>query len=98
MRPSRTLIRFLWSAVIFLAFIGMAVATRRTIALWNPGAVTPRNNLPTAPATPSTMGRVKGPAAGLDAHFASQRTLTLAHVLPAMLFMVLGPLQFVRAL
>ena len=82
MNPNRTLVRFLWTAVIFLAFIGLAVATRRTTVLFNPGAVSTRNN----------------PAAGLDAHFADHRTLTLAHVLPAMLFMLLGPLQFVRSL
>jgi uncharacterized membrane protein len=34
----------------------------------------------------------------LDSHFAGERTLVLAHILPAMLFMVLGPLQFVRSL
>ena len=74
--------RFLWVAVIFLAFIGLAVATRRTIDLLKPGALSsPRN-----------------PAADLDAHFASERALVLTHILPAMLFMVLGPLQFVRGL
>ena len=81
-RPSRTLVRFLWVAVIFLAFIGLAVATRRTIDLLKPGALSsPRN-----------------PAADLDAHFASERALVLTHILPAMLFMVLGPLQFVCGL
>jgi uncharacterized membrane protein len=82
MNPNRTLVRFLWIAVIFLAFIGLAVATRRSIVLLNPGTPSSRNN----------------PAAALDAHFANHRTLTLAHILPAMLFMVLGPLQFVRSL
>lgn len=81
-RPSRTLVRFLWIAVVFLAFIGLAVATRRTIVLLKPGALSsPRN-----------------PAADLDAHFASERALVLTHILPAMLFMVLGPLQFLRGL
>ena len=82
MNPNRTLVRLIWIAVIFLAFVGLAVATRRTIVLWKPGAMHAANN----------------PAAGLDSHFASQRTLTLAHILPAMLFMVLGPLQFIGAL
>ena len=82
MIPNRTLVRFLWIAVIFLAFIGLAVATRRTTVLLKPGALSARNN----------------PAAALDTHFADHRTLTLGHVLPAMLFMVLGPLQFVRSL
>ena len=82
MNPSRALVRFLWTAVVFLAFIGLAVATRRTIVLLKPGTLSSANN----------------PAAHLDAHFANHVTLTLAHILPAMLFMVLGPLQFVRSL
>ena len=82
MKPNRTLVRLLWTAVIFLAFIGLAVAVRRSIVLLKPGALSTRNN----------------PAAELDNAFANRRTLTLAHILPAMLFMVLGPLQFVRSL
>jgi uncharacterized membrane protein len=82
MTPNRTVARFLWVPMIFLAFIGVAVATRRTVVLLKPGAMSGRNN----------------PAADLDSHFAGERTLVLAHILPAMLFMVLGPLQFVRSL
>jgi uncharacterized membrane protein len=82
MKPNGALVRFLWITVIFLAFIGLAVATRRTMVLLEPPKVSARNN----------------PAANLDAHFANHRALTLAHVFPAMLFMVLGPLQFVRGL
>lgn len=81
-RPSRTLVRFLWVAVIFLAFIGLAVAMRRTIVLLKPGELSSARN----------------PAADLDAHFTSERALVLTHILPAMLFMILGPLQFVRGL
>jgi len=82
MNPNRALVRFLWTAVIFLAFIGLAVATRRTIVLLKP----------------ATLSTAKNPAMQLDAHFANHATLTLAHILPAMLFMVLGPLQFARGL
>jgi uncharacterized membrane protein len=82
MKPNRTLVRFVWTAVIFLAFIGLAVAVRRSIVLLKPGTLSARNN----------------PAAELDSAFAKRRSLTLAHILPAMLFMVLGPLQFVRSL
>lgn len=82
MTANRLLVRFLWTAVIFLAMIGLAVAIRRTTVLLNPGTPTARNN----------------PAAALDAHFVDHRALTLAHVLPAMIFMILGPLQFVRRL
>jgi len=82
MNPKRALVRFLWTAVIFLAFIGLAVATRRTIVLLKP----------------TMASSAKNPAVQLDVHFANHATLTLAHILPAMLFMVLGPLQFVRGL
>jgi len=79
--PNRTLVRFLWTTVIFLAFIGLAVAAAK-YRVFEAGNAERTNN----------------PAAGLDTHFANHRTLTLAHILPAMLFMVLGPLQFVRSL
>ena len=82
MAPNRAVVRFVWVAVIFLAVIGIAVATRRAVVLLKPGALSARNN----------------PAAALDSAFADRRTLTLMHILPAMLFMVLGPLQFVRSL
>lgn len=83
MNPNRTLVGLLWAAVIFLAFIGLVVATRRTIVLSMAGS---------APIS------ANNPGAALDAHFANQRGLTLAHILPAMLFMILGPLQFVRGI
>jgi uncharacterized membrane protein len=72
----------LWVAVIALALLGVAIAVRRTIVLLKPGALSARKN----------------PAAGLDVHFAKEKTLTLLHVLPGMIFMALGPLQFVRGL
>lgn len=78
MARRRTLVRFIWAAAIFLAFIGIAVALRRAIVLF----------YPTTSTTPN-------PATALDAHFADHRALTLAHVLPAMLFMLLGPVQFI---
>lgn len=80
MHPSRALVRLLWVAVVFLVFVGLAVATRRTIVLLNPISPSTKHN----------------PAAALDSHFADHRALTLAHILPAALFMLLGPLQFVR--
>ena len=82
MRPNRALTRLLWIAVIFLAFLGVAVATRRAVVLIKPGA----------------MNANKNPPAALDEHFAKEKTLTLLHVIPGMIFMILGPLQFVRSL
>jgi uncharacterized membrane protein len=81
MLRDRMVIRFLWAAVLFLAFIGLAVATRRAVVLFHP-------------ALPNT----NNPAAALDAHFSDHRGLTLTHILPAMLFMILGPLQFVKGI
>src|SRR5215469_15948428 len=59
MQPKPALVRFLWMAVIVLAFIGLAVATRRAVVLLHPGTPTAPNN----------------PAAALDAHFADHRPL-----------------------
>src|ERR1700686_3532904 len=82
MAANRTLGRLIWAAVIFLALIGLAVALRRSVVLLRPGTMSARNN----------------PAAALDRTFDDRRTLTLLHIVPAMLFMILGPLQFVRGL
>src|SRR6266852_5170328 len=82
MSANRGLARFVWTVVIFLAFIGIAVAARRGIVLLKPGALNARNN----------------PAADMDSSFADRRVLTLTHILQALLFMVLGPLQCVRRL
>src|SRR5258707_6330271 len=82
MKANPALVRFVWVAVILLALIGIAVATRRSVVLLKPGSLSSRNN----------------PAADLDKAFTDRRTLTLTHIFPAMLFMVLGPLQFVRGL
>ena len=79
--PNRTRARFLSVTVIFLAFIGLGAVTRRTVVLLKPGA----------------LSSPKNPAGDLDAHFASERTLVLTHILPAMLFLLLGPMQFVSA-
>jgi len=74
--------RFLWVGVIFLALVGVLVATRRAVVLVKPEA----------------MSANKNPAAALDEHFAKQKTLTLFHVIPGMIFMILGPMQFVHRL
>jgi uncharacterized membrane protein len=80
--PNRVLVRVVWSLVLLLALIGIAVAVRRTVVLLKPGVLSKKNN----------------PAAALDSHFADHRNLTLAHIVPGMLFMVLGPLQFIGPL
>ena len=82
MRTNRTLVKLLWTAVIILALVGIAMALRRAVVLIKPGALSASRN----------------PAAQLDAHFANRRAITLVHILPGILFMVLGPLQFVGSL
>jgi uncharacterized membrane protein len=42
--------------------------------------------------------RLGGPAAALDAGFAPHPLLTMVHIVPALLFVVLGPLQFLPTL
>jgi uncharacterized membrane protein len=70
--------RLIWTGVIFLAVIGVAAATRRTLVLlW-----------------PVQFAGKSSPAASLDAGFARHGALTLVHILPGALFLVLTPLQF----
>jgi len=87
MKPSVRLRRALWCAVIFLAFIGVAVAVRRMVHLvpivvrgYHPPAV--------------TSNPVAARFAALDDLFAHYPILTLVHIFPGLLFMALGPLQF----
>jgi Predicted membrane protein (DUF2306) len=82
MRPNRIVVRFLWTTVVFLSFVGLAVGIRRTGLLLRPKVASTARN----------------PAEALDEHFLSQRGLTLTHILPGMLFMILGPLQFMAKL
>src|SRR5437868_5847954 len=80
MRPGRRTVRALWSAVIFLALIGMAAVIRRAIVL-----------MPVLASGHSTVA-----SDAFDAGFAGHPLLTMVHIVPGFLFMVLGPLQFVR--
>src|SRR6266436_1334818 len=87
MKPGIRLRRALWSAVIFLALIGSAVALRRMVHLvpivaggYHPAAV--------------SSNPVAAQFAALDDLFAHYPILTLVHIVPGLLFMLLGPLQF----
>jgi hypothetical protein len=71
--------RLVWPAVILLVAIGILATARRTYVLMSP----------TQPAPRFAAG------ADMDAGFRRQRALTLLHILPASLFMILMPLQFV---
>src|ERR1700693_5819004 len=74
--------RFLWIAVGFLVVIGIAAVTRRTLVLLWPVQFTGEAS----------------PAAALDAGFARHIALTLVHILPGGLFLVLAPLQFMPSI
>jgi len=87
MEPGIRLRRALWSAVIFLAVIGVAVAVRR-IAVLSP-IVFHGYSPPPVVSNPRAAQ-----FAALDQVFAGHPILTLIHVLPGLLFMILGPLQF----
>jgi len=87
MKPARRVRRTLWSVVILLALIGIAVVVRRTINLI-PILIT--GYRPTA----ATSNPVAAQFAALDDVFARYPVLTLIHIIPGALFMVLGPLQF----
>src|SRR5258707_12707530 len=87
MKPGNRLRRALQSAVIFLAFIGVAVALRRTAHLV---PIVVRGYHPPAVSSNPVAARF----AALDDLFAHYPILTLVHIVPGLLFMVLGPLQF----
>src|SRR6267142_6771726 len=87
MNPGIRIRRALWGAVIFLALIGSAVAVRRMVHLvpiviggYHPPGV--------------TSNPVAAQFASLDDLFARYPILTLVHIVPGLLFMLLGPLQF----
>jgi len=80
MAVSKQASRFIWTGVIVLAVIGLAAVARRTLVLLWPNVFSSKSS----------------PAAVLDAGFARHLVLTLIHILPGGLFLVLAPLQFVR--
>jgi hypothetical protein len=79
--------RLLWSAVSLLVLIGIAVVLRRTVNL-----VPILINGYHPPAAASNP--VAAQFAALDDVFARYPVLTLIHIIPGLLFMLLGPLQF----
>jgi uncharacterized membrane protein len=79
MQVPKSTSRLVWTGVICLALIGVAAVTRRTLVLL----------------WPETFAGKASPAAALDAGFARHMALTLIHILPGGLFLILAPLQFV---
>jgi uncharacterized membrane protein len=87
MNPGVGLRRTMRGAVLFLAVIGIAVAVRRMAHLLP--IVAEGYRPPLAAANPRLAQ-----FAALDDLFARYPALTLIHIVPGLLFMVLGPLQF----
>jgi uncharacterized membrane protein len=87
MEPGFRFRRILWAAVIFLAFIGSAVAIRRMVHVVP--IIVHGYHPPPAASNP-----VAAQFSGLDDSFAHYPLLTLIHIVPGLLFMILGPLQF----
>ena len=83
--------RTLWRAVIFLAVIGTAVALRR-IAYLVP--ILAHGYTPSAIASNSRAAQFNA----LDQIFARHPILTMIHIVPGLLFMLLGPFQFNRTI
>ena len=85
MTPRPAVTRILWAWTALLALIGVATAVHRMLLLVGSASV---------------VHALQGPpaAAALNDGFARHRRLTLMHIVPGMLFVVLGPLQFVRSL
>jgi len=81
-RPGPTLTRGLWIIVGFLMLIGIAIITRRSLSILAP-----------SPAPPRFPG-----AGDMDSGFEKHPVLTMIHIIPGLLFILLGPLQFVRRL
>jgi uncharacterized membrane protein len=82
MKPRPALVRILWTITILLALIGVAIVIRRARQLLAP-----------SPAPSNFPG-----AAAMDTGFAQHHFLTMLHITPGLLFVVLAPLQFVRTL
>src|ERR1700681_4661390 len=87
MEPGNRMRRVVWGVVIFLALIGTAVAVRRIV---NVVPIALHGFRPPPPAS----NPVAAEFGALDDLFAHYPVLTLIHIVPGLLFMLLGPLQF----
>lgn len=80
MEPPRWLTRCVWATVLVLVTIALLAVLHRAIVL----------------SDPSLMARMGNPAMVVDTAFANYSALTFVHIVPGALFMISGPLQFVR--
>jgi uncharacterized membrane protein len=77
-----SLVRVLWLFTLVLVLISVAMVTRRTLSLF--GVIS----------TSSALSR----SAPLDAAFTRHAPVTMLHIFPGLVFVVLGPLQFASTL
>jgi hypothetical protein len=76
---------WLWTATTFLVIIGVAIVVRRLLFL---------NDLRHTGSYVPVVTESRSPVP--DAGFAQHPTLTLIHIVPGLLFMLLAPLQFLK--
>ena len=82
MKPHPTFVRIIWTITLLLMLIGVAIVVRRSLVLLAPSP--PPSNFPEA--------------AQMDVGFARHPLLTMVHITPGLLFILLAALQFVRRL
>src|SRR5262245_61958455 len=87
LKPGIRARRIVWAAISFLALVGAFVVVRRTAHLVP--ILIHGYSAPIGPANPRLAQ-----FAALDDIFARYPGLTLIHILPGLVFMILGPLQF----
>ena len=81
-RSGAMLVRLLWLSTLVLVLISVAMVTRRALDLFG---IVPSSSALSDSAPP-------------DAAFARHALLTMVHIVPGLIFVVLGPLQFVSTL
>src|ERR1035438_2463375 len=98
MKPAPWMVRALWIVVIVLAITGGSSAVLR--ALESTGGVDAEAGEKWAAEQAGDRGQAVGQAERefLEGRFRTHRLLMLLHTLPGLLFMILGPLQFVPGL
>jgi uncharacterized membrane protein len=74
--------QLLWVLTSVLVFIGVAIVVRRTMQIFHP--------------SPAPAGFPE--AATLDAGFARHPVLTMIHIVPGLLFVLLAPMQLMRSI
>lgn len=77
----RRLERLLWALTFVLVFIGIVIVARRALQIFHP--------------SPAPAGFPE--AATLDAGFARNPVLTLVHIFPGLVFVLLAPIQLMRS-